>query len=76
MAVCRRFGSPDLFITFTCNPQWPEIKEYCDKMPYCTPADRPDILSRVFKIKLDLLLEDLTDKHVLGKVIGGIFYTF
>ncbi|KAK1363608.1 hypothetical protein POM88_039169 [Heracleum sosnowskyi] len=26
----------------------------------------------VFKIKVDLLLEDLTDKHVLGKVIGGV----
>ncbi|XP_074342481.1 uncharacterized protein LOC141680051 [Apium graveolens] len=74
MAICRRFGSPDLFIIFTCNPQWPEIKDFCDKIPHCTPAERPDILARVFKIKLDLLLEDLTKKHVLGKVIG-VAYT-
>ncbi|CAN6826533.1 unnamed protein product, partial [Brassica oleracea] len=25
MAICRHFGFPDLFITFTCNPKWPEI---------------------------------------------------
>ncbi|WOH08718.1 hypothetical protein DCAR_0728165 [Daucus carota subsp. sativus] len=74
MAICRKFGSPDLFITFTCNPQWPEIKEYCDKVPHCIPADRPDVMARVFKIKLELLLEDLTDNHVLGKVIG-VAYT-
>lgn len=70
--ICRTCGSPDLFITFTCNPKWPEIKEYCDKIPHTSAEDRPDVLARVFKIKLDLLLEDLTDKHVLGKVIGGI----
>ena len=72
MAICRTYGSPDLFITFTCNPKWPEIKEYCDKIPHTSAEDRPDVLARVFKIKLDLLLEDLTNNHVLGKVIGGI----
>ena len=40
-------------------------------VPHCIPADRPDVMARVFKIKLELLLEDLTDNHVLGKVIGG-----
>ncbi|KAK1378545.1 hypothetical protein POM88_025289 [Heracleum sosnowskyi] len=34
----------------------------------------PDVLARVFKIKLDLLLEDLIDNHVLGKLIG-VAYT-
>ena len=23
MNIVRRFGKPDLFITFTCNPTWP-----------------------------------------------------
>ncbi|KAK1383672.1 hypothetical protein POM88_021407 [Heracleum sosnowskyi] len=74
MAICRKYGSPDFFITFTCNPQWPEVKQYCEKIPHTNPANRPDVLARVFKIKLDLLLEDLTDNHVLGKVIG-VAYT-
>ncbi|OAD65531.1 hypothetical protein PHYBLDRAFT_64601, partial [Phycomyces blakesleeanus NRRL 1555(-)] len=25
MSIVRRFGKPDLFITFTCNSKWPEI---------------------------------------------------
>jgi Helitron helicase-like domain at N-terminus len=25
VAIVRRYGKPDLFITFTCNPCWPEI---------------------------------------------------
>ena len=27
MTYVRTYGRPDLFITFTCNPQWQEIKE-------------------------------------------------
>ncbi|KAF8062154.1 hypothetical protein N665_1201s0007 [Sinapis alba] len=28
MAICKHFGFPDLFITFTCNPKWPEITRH------------------------------------------------
>uniref|UniRef100_A0A0D3A952 ATP-dependent DNA helicase n=1 Tax=Brassica oleracea var. oleracea TaxID=109376 RepID=A0A0D3A952_BRAOL len=28
MAICKHFGFPDFFITFTCNPKWPEITRY------------------------------------------------
>jgi hypothetical protein len=27
MTYVRKFGRSDLFITFTCNPKWPEIKK-------------------------------------------------
>lgn len=27
MAIVREHGKPDLFITMTCNPNWPEIQE-------------------------------------------------
>ena len=27
MAICRAFGKPDLFLTMTANPKWPEIQE-------------------------------------------------
>ncbi|XP_058751306.1 uncharacterized protein LOC131624371 [Vicia villosa] len=37
------------------------------------PHDRPDIISRVFKIKLDELLFDLTKKHVLGRVVAYMY---
>ncbi|XP_058776863.1 uncharacterized protein LOC131651212 [Vicia villosa] len=72
MAICIHVGFPELFITFTCNPKWPEIKRVTDKIKLY-PHDRPDIISRVFKIKLDELLSDLTKKHVLGRVIAYIY---
>ncbi|XP_071719074.1 uncharacterized protein [Rutidosis leptorrhynchoides] len=30
MALFRVFGYPDLFLTFTCNPKWPEITRELD----------------------------------------------
>lgn len=26
MAICRVMGYPDIFLTFTCNPGWPEVQ--------------------------------------------------
>jgi len=58
MAIVSCFGKPDLFITFTCNPKWSEITE--ELLPYQNVADRPDLIARVFHIKLQELLKDLT----------------
>lgn len=69
MAICSQLGFPDLFITFTCNPIWPELKRLLSKINL-NSQDRPDIISRVFKIKFDEFLDDLTKKHVLGRVIA------
>lgn len=43
MARVRKHGKPDLFITFTCNPHWKEIREAILNLQ---PNDRPDIISR------------------------------
>ncbi|XP_074309151.1 uncharacterized protein LOC141643752 [Silene latifolia] len=67
MTICRWFGYPDLFITFTCNPKWPEITRFV-KNRGLNPEDRPDILSRVFKIKLEELMIDLKERHIFGRV--------
>ena len=71
MAICQTYGSPDYFITFTCNPQWPEITSTL--LPGQTPADRPDVVATVFQLKLNELIDDIVDKHVLGKVLA---YTY
>ncbi|KAJ8909484.1 hypothetical protein NQ315_007932 [Exocentrus adspersus] len=66
MAVVARHGKPDLFITFTCNPQWPEIRdnlEYNQK-----PENRPDLICRIFKIKFTEFLDDLIHKQLYGVV--------
>lgn len=70
MSIVRRFGKPDLFVTFTCNPSWPEIQEAL--LEGQSAPDRPDIVVRVFKLKLKELLHDLTKQHVLGKVIAHV----
>ena len=54
MAVVARLGKPDAFITFTCNPNWPEMTE--NLQPLQTPNDRPDLVARVFNQKLSTLL--------------------
>lgn len=38
MAYVRMYGRPDLFITFTCNSNWPEITELFDKISLLTNA--------------------------------------
>ena len=74
MAICRWAGYPDLFITFTCNPKWPEIDLFLGSIPGQIAVDRPDIVARVFKIKLDALLHDLTRGEHFGKVIAGSWF--
>ncbi|GJW25506.1 putative PIF1 DNA helicase/replication protein A1-like protein [Tanacetum coccineum] len=69
MTLCNFYGYPDLFITFTCNPKWPEISRFMAKR-VLNPKDRPDIISRVFKIKLDCLMKELKDDHTFGRVEG------
>ena len=71
MTICKFYGYPDLFITFTCNPKWPEISRFLQKRGLKT-EDRPDILTRVFKIKLDSLLKDIKEKRIFGSVKAGI----
>ena len=41
MAIVSHFGKPDLFITFTCNPKWPEITK--ELLPHQIAANRPDL---------------------------------
>ncbi|XP_031120315.1 uncharacterized protein LOC116023454 [Ipomoea triloba] len=69
MAICRAKGYPNLFITFTCNPKWPEIQRYMLKSNL-KPEDRPDILCRVFKIKLDGLVKEIRAGKLFGKVVA------
>jgi hypothetical protein len=72
VALCRRFGCPDLFITFTCNTSWPEISEALSHIPGHHPSDRADIVNRVFHMKLNLLMDDITKHSFFGDIHGGM----
>jgi hypothetical protein len=69
MAISATVGFPDLFITFTCNPNWLEIQGFLQK-DNLKPQDRPYIVTRVFNIKFDEFLKDLTKRNVLGKAVA------
>ena len=73
MATVCHYGKLVFFITFTCNPRWQEITD--DLLPQQTAANHPDIVARVYKLKLHSLLKDLYyySTPVLGKVIGLIY---
>ena len=74
MSISSRLGFPDLFITFTCNPTWPEIMRALSQTRL-QPHDLPDIITKVFKIKFDELMDDITKQHVMGKVLACKYYS-
>ena len=72
IVICRKVGFLNLFITFTCNPNWPEIQRFLRPL-HLKAQDYPDVISMIFKIKFDQLLSDLTNKGALGKVLACKF---
>ncbi|KAF7814740.1 uncharacterized protein G2W53_028709 [Senna tora] len=48
-------------------------ENFQDAMTICTATDRPDILTRVFKIKLNALWKDITKNGLFGKCRAGIY---
>jgi uncharacterized protein YdcH (DUF465 family) len=71
MAICRTFGNPDIFLTFTANPKWPEVKYMLHEIPGQPDEDRPDIKTRVFKMKLDQLMKHIVEGQYFGQVLSG-----
>ncbi|RCV26068.1 hypothetical protein SETIT_5G215700v2 [Setaria italica] len=66
MALVRKYGKPDIFLTMTCNLNWEEITRELEFAQ--TPQDRPDLVVRVFRAKLEEMKNQLLKKHILGKV--------
>jgi len=69
MAICRHFHKPDLFLTMTVNPKWPEI--IYSLFPGQTATDRPDIVLWIFEQKKKALLK-LIDNSFFGTTVAHI----
>ena len=70
MAIVAKYGKPDLFLTYTCNPKTKEITENLkngEQAEY-----RPDLVSRVFKLHLAELLNDIKNRHVLSVPVAHV----
>ena len=67
MAIVRYSGKPSLCITFTANPRWIEIER--ELLPGQNVFDRPDLVARVFDLKVKELLRDLKTKKSLDPIM-------
>ncbi|XP_027120568.1 uncharacterized protein [Coffea arabica] len=71
MSLVQRYGKPSIFLTMTCNPMWREIQ---DNLMYKEKAhDRPDLLSRVFRAKFELLKAEILNKKIFGDVAACVY---
>lgn len=71
MTIARNLGKGDLFITITANTHWREIRE---NMPaFLDESSRPDLIVRVFKLKLKSILEEITQGNLFGPTAGLIY---
>ena len=71
LAIARKLKKAALFVTMTCNADWPEIKR---SLRGNQPAwKRPDITNRVFKMRLSELVKDIKQKKIFGETISIIY---
>jgi hypothetical protein len=72
MAICRVFGSPDLFVTFTCNNKWKEIADVICFEIGQQPCDRSDVIVRAFHMKVVEFIADIMEGKTFGPVLAGM----
>ncbi|XP_076045864.1 uncharacterized protein LOC143028110 [Oratosquilla oratoria] len=76
LAYVTYYGSPDYFITFTVNPKCLELREAMNDTGSASTrclGDRPDLVSRIFKLKVDSLMKDLTHGKIFGQVKANLY---
>lgn len=66
IVLVQSFGKPGLFIRITCNPSWPEIKDHLS-LNYEAQI-RPDLISRVFRAKIEEFKKDILKRNLFGMV--------
>ena len=55
LAIGAEYGTPDIFLTFTANPNWLEITQFSDNELH--KQQRADIIARVFRLKTKRLID-------------------
>nr|XP_043637916.1 uncharacterized protein LOC122608910 [Erigeron canadensis] len=72
LAICRVHKNPQYFITFTCNVKWREIQRKLSKTN-ATPLDRPNIVVRVFQLKVKSFMNYLKTSQLFGAVTAEVY---
>ncbi|CDF40520.1 ATP dependant DNA helicase [Chondrus crispus] len=71
IAISSKVGHPDIFLTVTCNPNWPQTVSP-RRARHQTPQDRPDLCGRVFRLKLNALMSHVIDEKLFGTVVANV----
>ena len=71
MAITRHNQHPDIFLTMTENPRWPEISSAL--LQHQKAIDRPDLVARVFELKRRFLMKEIERKNIFGKNVAHAF---
>ncbi|KAL6569941.1 hypothetical protein OROMI_014455 [Orobanche minor] len=64
LALVSEYGKPDFFITVTCNPNWPEIREVL--LPGEEAQNRSDLVARIFRARNEEFKNEIVTKKLLG----------
>jgi hypothetical protein len=70
LAINHHFKGDDLFMTVTADPNWSEIQ--AELLPGQAAADRPDLVSHVFRAKVAAIMDDIK-KGALGVSVAHVF---
>ncbi|KAL3637308.1 hypothetical protein CASFOL_019607 [Castilleja foliolosa] len=73
LAICRVHGNPQYFITFTCNVKWPEICRHLQNIGGAQAQNRPDIIARVFRIKVQQFLRFMRSAKIFGEISADLY---
>ncbi|KAL6582875.1 hypothetical protein OROMI_004953 [Orobanche minor] len=71
LALVSEYGKPDFFITITCNPNWPEIRE--GLFPGEEAQNRFDLVARVFRARNEEFKDEIVKKKLLGEVAAYLY---
>jgi hypothetical protein len=66
LVLVSEYGCPHVFLTLTCNPEWPEVQSQLINGQ--TAFDCPDVTVPVFKSRLDKLRQTSGMKNILNRV--------
>ena len=72
MTYVRMYGHPDLFITTTTNPNWPEIKDQFAAWSAILKTVQT-LVARVFRLKVQKLVEMLKSEMIFGKAQAWLY---
>ena len=70
MAIAHYFQKVDIFLTMTTNPWWEEIKR--ELLPGQTAYDHPDLVTRVFEMKRNAVLDYIYKHGIFGAAVAFV----